>query len=228
MKMICNFFKAIELFVFPKACLVCEAAIYSNEWDCCAKCLDKLPIISEEQRPMLLQNIDHYLLNGLYAYLWFNKKGMTQEILHQFKYRGQLTIGKQLTKAFVLRNLHHWENQFDYIIPIPMHPLKQWFRGYNQAHIIAEEISLELHVPIKNNVLIKKHTLTVQAKLNKIQRELHNKNRYQLAQDISLKGKRILLVDDVYTTGSTLYNCAELLKQQGATTIVAATLVLVK
>lgn len=229
MKMICNFFKALELFVFPKVCLLCENGLFSNEWDCCSSCLDKFPIISEEQqKSLLMQNVDFYLIKGLYSYLWFTKKGIIQEVLHQYKYKNQLTIGKQLSRAFVLRNKLEWENQFDCVVPVPMHSIKKWFRGYNQATIIAEVIANELNVPLFSNGLIKKHTFKVQAKLSKRQRELITNNRFKIMDTEYFKGKKILLVDDVYTTGTTIYNCAELLKKVGAKSVVAATLVSVK
>jgi ComF family protein len=160
--------------------------------------------------------------------MWFSKKGITQEVLHQFKYKGQLSIGIQLSRAFVLRNETEWEQKFDCVVPVPMHPIKKWFRGYNQAEIIANIISKELNIPMYSNGLVKKHTFKVQAKLSKRQRELSIIKRFRMIEPSNYLGKNILIVDDVFTTGTTIYSCAELLKNAGAKSVVAATLVSVK
>ena len=109
-----------------------------------------------------------------------------------------------------------------------MHAIKKWFRGYNQAAIIAEVIAKELNLPINTYGLSKKHTFKVQAKMSKTQRELKTNNRFIMVETNYFKGKNILLVDDVFTTGTTIYNCAELLKNMGANCLVAVTLAFVK
>ena len=106
----------------------------------------------------------------------------------------------------------------DYIIPVPMHKWKRLFRLYNQAQILASEIGKELGVKMLPDVLMKtKHTKS-QTGLSKKQRQENLKG--SIAVEGSIKGKKIILVDDVMTTGSTVDLCAAKLKKAGAKEVV--------
>lgn len=109
---------------------------------------------------------------------------------------------------------------FDYVMPVPMHISKQRRRGYNQAALIAKEIAGFLEIPYRDDVLYKNKTRHAQHELNAQERAL-NVSSFGI-HDISLEGKRILLCDDVLTTGNTMSRCAALLKQNGAEAVVAA------
>lgn len=121
-----------------------------------------------------------------------------------------------------LRHGTYYEFQkTDYVIPVPMHPSKQKQRGYNQAGLIAKELALLLNLPYREDILYKinsgqeQHTLTSAAERAK------NVESFGI-HEISLDGRRILLCDDVLTTGSTMNRCAELLKSKGASFVTAA------
>jgi len=121
-----------------------------------------------------------------------------------------------------LRHGSYYEaEKFDYIMPVPMHKSKQRRRGYNQAGLIAKELSSILHLPCRDDVLYKEKSGIEQHKLHSaIEREQNTKNFG--IHDISLENCRILLCDDVLTTGSTMNRCAELLKQNHAVFVTAA------
>lgn len=108
----------------------------------------------------------------------------------------------------------------DCVMPVPMHPSKIRRRGYNQAALIAKEIAAELALPYREDVLCKGKTRHAQHELSAAQRA-QNVGSFSI-RDIPLVGQRILLCDDVLTTGSTMSRCAELLKQNGAAAVIAA------
>ena len=141
----------------------------------------------------------------------------SKKLIHALKYHDSTFIATNFAKIIV--NMHREIiSDVDYIIPVPMHKWKRLFRLYNQAQILAFEIGKELGVKMLPDVLIKmKHTKS-QTGLSKQQRQENLKG--SIAVEGSLKGKKIILVDDVMTTGSTVDLCAAKLKKAGAEEVV--------
>jgi len=110
---------------------------------------------------------------------------------------------------------------FDDVMPVPMHPAKQRMRGYNQAGLIAREIASLLQLSYREDVLYKNKSGTEQHQLSSAKERALNVSNFAV-HDISLKNRKILLCDDVLTTGATMNYCAALLKQQGAACVIAA------
>ncbi len=110
--------------------------------------------------------------------------------------------------------------QIDCVMPVPMHRSKQRLRGYNQAALIAKEIARLLDVPYREDVLTKGRTRTAQHNLGAAERA-KNVESFGI-RDADLSGMRILLCDDVLTTGNTMNRCAALLKERGAVSVIAA------
>lgn len=110
------------------------------------------------------------------------------------------------------KTIRRWEP--DIIIPIPLYPRKKRMRGFNQAEVLADEIGRNLHLPVASDVLLKVRETRSQKKLNAGERRQNLKGAFRCRQ--SLKGLRILLVDDVYTTGSTMETAAQCLREAGA------------
>lgn len=108
----------------------------------------------------------------------------------------------------------------DCVIPIPMHPTRQRRRGYNQAALIARGIAKELAIPCREDVLFRRQKGRIQHTLNARERAF-NADSFGI-HDIPLDGMRIILADDVITTGSTMDHCAALLRQNGASVVIAA------
>ncbi len=107
------------------------------------------------------------------------------------------------------------------IIAVPLSRKKQFKRGYNQSELIAKIIAKKSKIPYRKNILIKqKHNIT-QSNLNRKQRFENVKNVFKVTND--LKNKKILLIDDIYTTGATVNECARVLKKAGASEVVVYT-----
>lgn len=105
------------------------------------------------------------------------------------------------------------------MIPVPIHNDRKRKRGYNQSELIAKEIGKKLDIPVISNCLVKIKNVVPQSTLNKEQRKQNIKGVYQVKKEETIKGKRIVLVDDIFTTGSTLEECSKMLKQAGASKI---------
>lgn len=106
---------------------------------------------------------------------------------------------------------------YEIIIPVPIHRRRFNDRGYNQSELIAKEISKKLKINnFRNNILIKIRNNAIQSTLNKHQRMMNVKDVYKVQNINLIQNKKILLIDDIYTTGNTVNECSRVLKENGA------------
>lgn len=140
-------------------------------------------------------------------------------LIQQFKYNKVETLGQPLSRLLV-RALP-LDAVFDLVIPMPMHWRKHWQRGFNQAELLAKPVALHLGVPLVNNLKRSRYT-KAQAGLGKEERDRNLQRSFMVDRPLALTQKRILLVDDVFTTGATLREAARALKEQGGAAWVCA------
>ncbi|HKD09958.1 MAG TPA: ComF family protein [Bryobacteraceae bacterium] len=115
------------------------------------------------------------------------------------------------------------DKPFDFIVPVPLHWRKRWSRGFNQAELLAREVARKRGTPVVRVLRRKKPTAT-QAGLTSAGRKRNVVSAFALRSAADVRGKRILLVDDVMTTGATANACANVLKRGGAKSVSLATL----
>ena len=138
----------------------------------------------------------------------FSKESLIQELIHQLKYKGNTAIGIYLGELMGKTLLT--SNRFDKIdalIPLPLSPDKEHKRGYNQAAIICDGMSAVMNVPVIKNVVLRQRYTDTQTKKHRIERWENVAGSFIIKDDSKLKGKNLLLVDDVITTGATLEAC---------------------
>ncbi len=142
------------------------------------------------------------------SFLLFQKKGSVQKMLHALKYKSKPEVGVLLGKWYA-QDLKK-NNTFadcEVIIPVPLHKKRQRKRGYNQSEFIAKGLAEELKIPVLNNVLFKKHFTETQTFKSREERWQNTLNSFEIKNEELIKGKKILLVDDVITTGATTEAC---------------------
>jgi ComF family protein len=152
------------------------------------------------------------------ALLYFNKKGIVQELIHNLKYKGQEEIGTLLGNWYVndLKNLN-LKTPFDVIIPVPLHKRKFKERGYNQVTTFGKALSAGLQIPYDDSVLFRKIYSQTQSKKNLLGRSENIKNMFDVNISEENHNKHFVIIDDVLTTGATLEACSRaLLKIPGA------------
>ncbi len=156
-----------------------------------------------------------------------NQEKNFQKLLYIFKYGENIrkTILKYkfnekayLYKTFVnflLKNENFFEfiKKYDKIVPVPISKKRYKERGYNQSYLIAKEIAKNTNIELENNCLFKVKNITEQSKLNKEEREMNIQGVYILKNKERLFSKNVILLDDIYTTGSTVNECCRILKQ---------------
>ena len=156
------------------------------------------------------------------AILKYSDQEIIGQVIHNLKYNyadDLKILIEQIIKDFLKSKPNLFFNITN-IVPVPLHSKRYAERGFNQAEIIAEILSQELSVPLNKNLKRKKYTRQ-QAKLNKEERINNTKDAFVLESGIS---GGVLLVDDVFTTGSTMQSCAQVLKEGGAERVVGFTL----
>jgi competence protein ComFC len=232
-------------FVFPPYCLLCNSFISSDETQddtypqnlICRNCWESLNILPHPFCPMCRSFLDQTLSRcpkcPQSSSLSLNRSlgvfdPYYQTLIHHFKYNRKFSIGKKLgSRLGQLLKQEEFSKGFDYIIPVPLHLSRKRERGYNQSRILAEEISKTVSVPLMEKVLIRKKKTKDQTHLSLEERERNVRGAFVVRANSALQGKKVILVDDVMTTGSTLKECARVLKDAGADEVTGVTLVVV-
>ena len=231
--------------LFPKFCLGCKkegnylcedcrTLLDINEFNHCL--CDRPTTLPYRQKAGKCGRCHSKSLSGLYFALPYKESKITKKLIHQFKYKPYLkdlaeTLAGILIEHFVLaaNNTEEiWQNSV--LVPVPIHIKKLRERGYNQSEELAKELSKVLKIPVATNVLTKiKHT-EPQMKLSKAEREKNLFGAFSichpresgdpdLVRSDLTKFSKIFLVDDVYTTGSTMQECAKTLKESGTKSV---------
>lgn len=152
-------------------------------------------------------------------------EGALKETIHRWKYeeRTYLTafFGEKLTEVFY----RYWNSQsFDLILPVPLHPKRLKERGFNQALLLAKELSRRTRIPCSKRLLRKRFPTPPQVDLSGEEREKGVRRSFHIPKAEEVKGRSILLVDDVYTTGATVNECSKMLLRAGAERVDVLTL----
>ena len=186
--------------LFPNRCLNCDEIISKDEI-VCVKCLDKIHFTHWDFGENLLKQKAQFLfpVENAFSLMFFDKKGLSREILHQLKYRNQERVGGILAD-WVAERMEITEKP-DLLINIPLHPKKLKERGYNQLHLFTEVLSSEYGIPFDHNLLKRNSHSKAQAQKDKSHRE---ETKYDFSLTKEIENQHILLVDDVFTTGNTM------------------------
>lgn len=203
--------------LFPVFCNGCTNLLLKNEKVICTKCLHKLPFTHHHQ---IKETEIHKTFFGLVpfefgaSFLYFTKKGISQNLIHNLKYKNRQEIGTYLGNLYAneLKDLEIFK-EIDFIIPVPLHKKRFHERGYNQVTTFCKAIEKNLTIPMLEDVLVKTQHLKSVTDKSKEGRLAHNKNVFLIENQHKIEGKHLLLVDDVFTTGATIEACAkEILK----------------
>ncbi len=155
------------------------------------------------------------------AYSYGSYEGPLQKLIQLLKYGKIETLAGPLSRL-LLQSLPFGEN-FDVVIAMPMHWRKRWERGFNQAELLAKPVARRFGLKLSKNLQRTRYT-RAQAGLNERQRRENLKDSLSVKRPAEIAGKRVLLIDDVFTTGATLRAAAAALKASGASRVTALTL----
>lgn len=203
--------------LFPRLCTVCGKRLCVSEKVLCVDCLHHLPRTEYHlQRGNPCEQIFYHRVKGLQqaaAYFYYERDNKYKNILWNLKYRGQTEIGRVMgcIMAEEIRLTSSFFEGIDVIIPVPLSKQKQKKRGYNQCNFIVEGISGKTGIPVGKQYLLRTIDNESQTHKTRLERQENVEHIFEVRHGEELKGKHILLVDDVLTTGATLLSCASAL-----------------
>ncbi len=227
-----SFFEDILNLFFPKVCATCGDTLVKNEDLICFKCRTEVPKAnyqSSSDNELKDRFTGKLKIEYAWAGLLFYKSGITQKLLHEFKYNNHPEIGELFGRQLAMKmNEEKIFEKIDMIIPVPLHPKKERKRGYNQSQYFARGISEIINIPTHIHYLKRiKHSASQTGKSREI-RWKSVENAFEVQTPDELISKHILLVDDVITTGATIEACGKKLLDAGVSKISIATLAIAK
>jgi ComF family protein len=210
-----NYLSALLDLIYPKLCLNCGFSLIVNETIICLNCEAKLPFTNyhlDSTNPMIKALWGRVNIEFACAYLFFNKAGITQKLLHHLKYKNAQEIGSHFGFMFG-KHIQYADfiKTVDFIVPVPLHKKKLKLRGYNQSYLICLGLSKALNIPIIDDLVRISYSDT-QTKRSRMARWLNVSEKFKMNNPSRYNGKNILLVDDVFTTGATIEACCQAFK----------------
>lgn len=206
---------------FPHTCAGCGSDILGREELICLHCIDRLPHTGFHRYPG--NPVEKIFWGRLpiacaTSFLYFTKSSVLQHLIHQFKYNGKSEIGQYIGRRMgeVLREASRFDT-IDALVPLPLYASRERKRGYNQSGVLCDGIAEIMNLPVLKNVITRKTATETQTHKNRSERWANMSGRFELLQPEAVKGKHILLVDDVITTGATLEACGHELMTNGDT-----------
>lgn len=226
--MIAKFISSLSKTLFPPVCNVCGVKLCDHEEAICDRCMSELPLtnnwyiphnliydrLSEEAEIIGAVTLFHYKAGDPYTNLILNAKFRNQRSL---AYELGRVMGRYIRGSKVV-------NDVDCLVSVPLHKSRLRWRGYNQSDYIAKGLSEILGIPVLKNAVVRHKKSEVQSKMKgRTKRKENVKDIFGVVDKEQLKGKRILLVDDVITTGATMASCAKAIKKAVPTIEIVAT-----
>lgn len=213
--------------IFPKVCFACGKSLYKKEDCICTHCLFHLPKTNFHlyaDNPVVKLFWGRVNIFSGASFLSFAKGSRVQHLIHQFKYRGKKEIGLSLGKRYgnELKQSSLFSS-INLITPVPLHKEKLKKRGYNQSDFFARGLSEAFETEHKN-ILMRTRSTETQTKKSRFARWKNVEEIFQITEPETVRGKHVLLVDDVVTTGATLEACAQKILEVPDTKVSVATI----
>jgi ComF family protein len=224
--------------VYPRACTVCGGNVGDGAVHICWDCATRFTVIQEPYCSLCGDPVDgrvenvfrcsfcrrdppHYDL----ARSALRFRDSLRDVLHAFKYRHACRLSKDLVRwLLACHHTHYAEREVDMVACVPLYPRRRRHRTYNQAELLARELARSLRLPLFSRALVRVRPTDTQIHLNARQRRRNVRNAFRVAEREWVDGRRVLLVDDIMTTGATVNEVSRVLKQAGAVSVHVLTL----
>lgn len=200
----------LDLF-FPNRCLHCSRIIDGEDLVCniCFENIQFFHFNNSESNYLVERCNLLFPVENAFALMEFQDKSLSREIVHQLKYKSREKVGKILAE-WTLDRINFANSTFDLIISVPLHPKKLRERGYNQLHLFTEILAKNLNIEY-NHKIVKRNFYKKSQTFKDKKHRAEGNNMFSLTKNVA--EKHVLLIDDVYTTGSTMSHLAwEILK----------------
>ncbi len=228
MQILKNIFASTLHLFYPHVCTGCGSDLLQQDNLLCLHCINNLPhtnFAQHNNNPVEKIFWGRIPITAAHSEFYFSKEFLIQQLIHQLKYKNNTAIGFYLGELMgkILLNSNRFNN-IDYLIPLPLYPDKEHKRGYNQATIICNGMSEVMNIPVLNDNVIRQKFTETQTRKHRTERWENVEGSFKIKNPETLKGKNILLVDDVITTGATLEACGSVILQTEGAKLYIATL----
>ena len=205
--------------VFPESCIFCLKPVERNSPNpyVCRECLEDIPYLTFDER---LKETDGVSFEGyeIYGLSIYDYRSI-RDTIFLFKYKGFKRYGSVLGRMmadYVIENKLQAILDADMVVPVPLWKEKEKKRGFNQAALMAESFSEITGIPYDESAIMRIRDTAPQNSLRKHQRDVNIRSAFKVTDENKVKGRKILLLDDIYTTGSTVRECAKNFYADGA------------
>ncbi len=213
---------------YPKLCLACSENLRPGNDLVCATCQFYMPqtglheFVENDFTRKFTGRVP--VVSGA-AFFYYSDEGHTRQLVHQLKYRDKPELGIRLGRVYgeILGQSPHFQG-VEVVVPVPLHPKKEWQRGYNQAAKFAEGLADSMGIELAERAMRRTEHRESQTKKGRGDRHLNARQLYEIAEPEPLLGRHVLLVDDVLTTGATLENCVQPIAELQGTRVSLATI----
>jgi ComF family protein len=212
---------------FPHRCPGCGDALHGPKECVCPDCLSRFPetgFATQPDNPVERLFWGRLALEAATSLYYFTGDSALQGALHSLKYQGDRATGTLLGRLLgrSLADAGRFDG-IDALLPMPLHQRKLRLRGYNQAEVIARGVSDLTGVPVIHDALARRKHTDTQTRKSRLERWRNVSDAFHIANPGALQGRRLLLVDDVVTTGASLEACGSLLRTTGCRSLSLAT-----
>ncbi len=212
-----NLKKEVLDLIFPRVCGICGK--FNENWICenCYKTLKKFQkSIIIYKNNLLVQNKERKIYYDRILY-FFEYKGIIRKLILKYKFQSQAYLNN-LFSEIILRDENSCKvlEDYDLLIPVPMYEKKKKQRGYNQTELISKNVCEKLNIILDINSVIKIRNTKVQSTLSAEERKENLKNAFYVQNKEKIKDKKIIVFDDIFTTGETVNEISKVLKKSGA------------
>jgi ComF family protein len=225
--------KNIRDFIYPSLCIICDNPLSDQDPWLCSSCIEKLRTNTDSRKacPRCGQNMTYHTCACEVAwdhpyqrvFSLFDYDDTVRSIVKQIKYQGKKSLAHHIGKLFATRIPDDFLYNADAMLAVPLYFMRKFDRGYNQAERFAHGIAagMDNRIPLLNNVLLRTRHTRTQTKLDREKRKKNLAGAFAVNSSNfdKIKGKTLILIDDVVTTGATTGQCAETLLGAGASTV---------
>ena len=209
-----NLLEMVLNFFYPNECGVCEKICNKT---ICNNCMHRISKELISGRKVYVQTKDRFFDEHIYLYRY---RGIIRELMINYKFREKAYLYKSFS-YMILNNkkVMKYIRKYDLVTCVPIHKKRKKFRGYNQSELIIKDVyKNDKNINYANNILIKIKNIKPQSSLRKEDRAINISDAYEIdiEQKEIINNKKVLLFDDIFTTGSTANECAKVLKKYGA------------
>ena len=224
-------------FVYPKRCVLCNAFTNNNACFLCSLCTEQLEIIRYPVCPVCGASVSKdgkcSSCRGKLEYLERNISflvydDVTKDLIKRFKYDRLYNIGRDIVRLMLSQedaeNRLEFFSEIDLFVPIPLHESKLRSRGFNQAEIISKALSAGLKIPENADIIRRVRETTPQSLVPATARKSNVSGSFGIAKNVPEDVNKICIIDDIYTSGNTINECAKVLLENGAKSVCSFTI----